>query len=573
MKQQATLGGRSMVFNVAFVVLNILGLALLTMGGHTHFAESPWMFWTGLSLVLITSGGIFLFRGRWMMSSVARVIVGGLFIVSGLIKANDPLGFSYKLEDYFQDGALAYRIKELFGTPGFSMEWLVDQALVLSVMICVMEMVLGVLVLIGGKIKFVSYTLLLMMLFFTFLTWHTDNCHSEHRYIDRDTYEITDPIVATKLEQAKHSDEIAVVSKTSKEIVLDESKRVECVTDCGCFGDAMKGSVGRSLTPNESLWKDIVLLYLVLWIFISQWIIRPNNLRQNIVFIILGMTVVGFFSWVFGWLFPVFFAFTAIVVALWVRRAGGTLFGNHFGSALSTTALSSALVIYVLLYAPIKDYRPYAVGENLSEITDEGIPKNEFEPFIVHSDLSDWELSLGFIRALHDSTSVSDSIIRVWSVREETLIDVPIAEFTDETKGYLSPDFEVRDTVLNVRPGNSYIQVRDAILGLDKVVILVSESLKEGVWSMKKLKKLKSVCKTREVPFIMVCSATRKEMDAFRNEHNFPIPTFSMDEIELKIISRSNPALMYLEKAVVKAKYPHRSIPDAEDFETECLKK
>ena len=29
---------------------------------------------------------------------ICRLIVGSLFIVSGLIKANDPLGFSYKLE-------------------------------------------------------------------------------------------------------------------------------------------------------------------------------------------------------------------------------------------------------------------------------------------------------------------------------------------------------------------------------------------------------------------------------------------------------------------------------------------
>ena len=30
-----------------------------------------------------------------------RIVVGGTFIVSGLVKANDPLGFSYKLEEYF----------------------------------------------------------------------------------------------------------------------------------------------------------------------------------------------------------------------------------------------------------------------------------------------------------------------------------------------------------------------------------------------------------------------------------------------------------------------------------------
>ena len=53
------------------------------------------------------------------MSSVARVLVGGLFIVSGSVKANDPMGFAYKLEEYFEDGALAYRIKEWFGAPGF----------------------------------------------------------------------------------------------------------------------------------------------------------------------------------------------------------------------------------------------------------------------------------------------------------------------------------------------------------------------------------------------------------------------------------------------------------------------
>jgi hypothetical protein len=42
------------------------------------------------------------------------VIVGVLFVVSGLIKANDPIGFSYKLQEYFEDGALAYRIKDAF---------------------------------------------------------------------------------------------------------------------------------------------------------------------------------------------------------------------------------------------------------------------------------------------------------------------------------------------------------------------------------------------------------------------------------------------------------------------------
>ncbi|MGB1451679.1 MAG: DoxX family protein, partial [Marinirhabdus sp.] len=34
----------------------------------------------------------------------ARITVGLLFIISGLIKLNDPVGFGFKLEEYFSPG-------------------------------------------------------------------------------------------------------------------------------------------------------------------------------------------------------------------------------------------------------------------------------------------------------------------------------------------------------------------------------------------------------------------------------------------------------------------------------------
>ena len=37
---------------------------------------------------------------------ISRIIVGVLFIISGLIKLNDPTGFSFKLEEYFSEGVL-----------------------------------------------------------------------------------------------------------------------------------------------------------------------------------------------------------------------------------------------------------------------------------------------------------------------------------------------------------------------------------------------------------------------------------------------------------------------------------
>ena len=130
---------------------------------------------------------------------ISRFLVGVLFIISGLIKANDTIGFSYKLAEYF----------EVFG-----MEWLSAFALLIAVSICVFEILLGTMLLIGSRIKFVSWSLLLMIVFFTFLTFFS-------AYFNK-------------------------------------------VTDCGCFGDALK------LTPWQSFTKDMVLLFFILLLFKSQ---------------------------------------------------------------------------------------------------------------------------------------------------------------------------------------------------------------------------------------------------------------------------------------------------------------
>ena len=90
---------------------------------------------------------------RALISSFFRTIVGATFIVSGIIKANDSIGFSYKLEEYFQDGALAYRMHEIFGWNSFSLEWLIPYVLQLAIFICVFEIVLGFALIVKAKIK------------------------------------------------------------------------------------------------------------------------------------------------------------------------------------------------------------------------------------------------------------------------------------------------------------------------------------------------------------------------------------------------------------------------------------
>jgi len=137
---------------------------------------------------------------------ISRIFVGILFIISGFIKLNDPLGFSYKLQEYFSAEVL-------------NLPFLEPYALAISVLVVVFEVVLGVFLLIGYKPKFTVWSLLMMIVFFTFLTFYS-------AYFDK-------------------------------------------VKDCGCFGDALK------LTPWESFTKDVVLLVFVLILFIGKSYISP----------------------------------------------------------------------------------------------------------------------------------------------------------------------------------------------------------------------------------------------------------------------------------------------------------
>ncbi len=144
--------------------------------------------------------------------NISRVIVGSVFIFSGLVKAIDPLGLAYKMQEFFEVWAAEGILKDMI-------IWLNDHAALFSVVMITLEVVLGVALLLGWRTKLVSWLLLLLMLFFTFLTGY----------------------------------------------VLFSGK----IRACGCFGDCIP------LTPVQTFTKDIVLLLLVLLILVKRKYISP----------------------------------------------------------------------------------------------------------------------------------------------------------------------------------------------------------------------------------------------------------------------------------------------------------
>jgi uncharacterized membrane protein YphA (DoxX/SURF4 family) len=87
--------------------------------------------------------------------TISRILIGVLFIFSGLIKANDPLGLSYKMQEFF----------EVWGWHGWD-----AYALALSMILIAFEIIAGVAVLLGWQFKIFSWLLLLLTICFTFLT-------------------------------------------------------------------------------------------------------------------------------------------------------------------------------------------------------------------------------------------------------------------------------------------------------------------------------------------------------------------------------------------------------------------
>ncbi|MEN9487450.1 MAG: hypothetical protein RIR56_1138 [Bacteroidota bacterium] len=133
------------------------------------------------------------------MKRILRYIIAIIFIISGFVKAVDVKGFSFKLEEYFSS--------DVFNLPFFE-----KYTLEIAVFVVALELILGLMLLMKVKLKTTLLSLIALCVFFAFLTFYS-------AYFNK-------------------------------------------VTDCGCFGDAIK------FTPWQSFWKDMALLFglIVLWI-------------------------------------------------------------------------------------------------------------------------------------------------------------------------------------------------------------------------------------------------------------------------------------------------------------------
>lgn len=361
-----------------------------------------------------------------LLTQLSRIIVGALFIFSGFIKANDPAGFGFKLEEYF----------EIFGT-----EFMMPFAMGLSIFICVFEVFLGILLLIGKWIKPTVFLLLAMIVFFSFLTFW--------------------------------------------------SAFFDVVTDCGCFGDAIP------LTPWESFTKDVILLVLILIILKGMKHIKPlfsDKISNNIV-------AVGLLT-------------------------------------------SLAFPLYTYRYLPVKDFRPYAIGNNVEELMK--VPEGELASpimemlFIYKKDGQQYEFTM---ENLPENIADYEYVERIDKIIEEAY-EPKVHDFTfTDMQGN-----DVTEAFLNKRTEYKLMTVQYDITKSDLDV-------------QPKLEELTKELTSKGILVYNLTAAGKSQIEALNSTLNYQ----TMDRTTLKTIVRSNPGLVLFKGNTVVMKWPSTRFPSTKE--------
>lgn len=167
---------------------------------------------------------------NWSLNVVARVVVGLVFIFSSFVKGVDPMGTSFKITEYLTAWSFF----------GMSFDWLVPLATFMAMTLIVVEFTIGVMLLFGAFRRVSAWALVLMMLFFTFTT-----------LFDAITNE---------------------------------------VTDCGCFGDAIK------LTNWQTFWKNVALDVPTVWIFLTRNLRRKQRFERDVLITLFAMVAMVLFG-------------------------------------------------------------------------------------------------------------------------------------------------------------------------------------------------------------------------------------------------------------------------------------
>ena len=169
-------------------------------------------------------------RCNYILNIVARWVVGLVFLFSSFVKGVDPMGTMFKVQEYMTAWSIG----------SMTFEWALPFAGVLSVALVCAEFIIGVLLIFNAYRRLAAWGLAAMMLFFTVTT--------------------------------------LIDALTNK------------VTDCGCFGDAVK------LTNWQTFWKNIALDVPTVWIVLTRNLRRKRRFERDAIVLLIALAAMLVFA-------------------------------------------------------------------------------------------------------------------------------------------------------------------------------------------------------------------------------------------------------------------------------------
>jgi len=476
---------------------------------------------------------------KFTFLSICRIIVGTIFVLSGLIKANDPYGTGYKLEEYFEVFSqdlgsnkvekVSEVSEDIKNSPCYSkmkfekqyeyqeipkeqlggfkkmllniFKFFHDHAFQLSIVICTFEIVLGLLVLFGVNFRFATWSLLGLSLFFAFLTFY--------------------------------------------------SAQYNKVTDCGCFGDALV------LKPWESFWKDIILLVFIIPLFIFNRQIKGKKPKGQEIFVAIGslLLMITLVLIQFKWWFPVYF----IVIFMVAKVVSGMFGESKIQPYLTTLAIIVSCTFFTLYgtrHMPLKDYRPWAPGTNIRE---------KLVSVAEQADVQMVYVNKTTCEEVWKST-------KEWSWLDSTFEANHI--FYKQDKKVIKPAVEPKIKDFRLEDPNTGTMMADSLINNKGFTFLwVGYNLdKTSTKNMDKISALADYCIKNNILMMGGTASTSDKIDKFRHDNNVLFPIFQNDEKALKTILRSNPGLVLIKDGVVLDKWHFNDFPSVEKLQKKYLK-
>lgn len=468
-----------------------------------------------------------------LLMSFLQNFCGALFIFSGWVKAMDPLGTAYKMEQYFDEFYTTFEgtwfsfIAPLF--PVFS-----KYAIWFSVFMIVFEIVLGVMLLIGARTKFTAWAFFLLVAFFTFLTGFT--------------------YLTGYVPNGVNFFQFAGWGEFNENNMK--------VTDCGCFGDFIK------LKPKVSFFKDVFLLFPSLFFLFKhkdmhQLFSKP--IRNGLVVLsTIGLLLYCFSNYVWDLPHTDFRPFKKGADVRAVREKEEASMAAVQITDWKLQHKESGEILTVPNAEYMSNYT--AKYKGVYEVLEQISSKPEIEPTKISefeiTDLEGYDLTEDIIYKEEPHFLIVNYMLKGKPSVETQIVKDSV--FVSDTVVTLDPESGIEDT--------SVVKRFDRIVENEKRIVNQNWNTAYIKKHKEKLKPFTDAAKAAGIDVLMAIGKSDPEaINDFNEATGLDINYGMADDILLKTIVRSNPGVVLWKDGKILDKWHIKKLPEFEEVKKKYL--